>query len=177
MSTKGLIHLYFGDGKGKTTAALGLAIRAAGSDKKVLFVQFLKNWVCGEHNSLASIPNVTFLCGKPVGGKFVRDMSDDEKHETKELQDKVLKCALESVQNSQCDVLVLDEVIDAQRLGVLDTQMLNELIYNKLDSLELILTGHKPDNRLLEHADYITEMVKRKHPYDKGQKARKGIEF
>jgi len=177
MSTNGLIHLYYGDGKGKTTAALGLAIRAAGFGKNVLFVQFLKDWVCGEHNSLAHIPNITFLCGKPASGKFVRDMSDDEKHETKKLQNKVLKYALESVQNAQCDVLVLDEALDAQSLGVLDTQMLNELIYNKLDSPELIITGHNPDKRILEHADYITEMVKRKHPYDKGQKARKGIEF
>jgi cob(I)alamin adenosyltransferase len=177
MSIKGLIHVYYGNGKGKTTAALGLALRAAGCDKKVIFVQFLKDWDCGEHNSLAVLSNVTVLRGKPAGGKFVRDMTGEEKQKTKESLDSVLQNALQSVMNAKCDLLVLDEAIDAQNLGVLDEQMLEELIYNKPNSLELILTGHKPDDKLLKYADYVTEMVKRKHPYDEGIQARRGIEF
>jgi cob(I)alamin adenosyltransferase len=177
MSEKGLIHVYFGDGKGKTTAALGLALRAAGCGKKVVIVQFLKAWDCGEHNSLEQLPNVTLLRGKPAGGKFVRDMSDEEILETKTSQDKALKNALELADKSQCDMLILDEAIDAQSLGVLDTLLFEETIYNKPDPLELIITGHNPDERLLAQADYVTEMVKRKHPYDEGVCARQGIEF
>jgi len=177
MSEKGLMHVYYGDGKGKTTAALGLAIRAAGCGKNVVVVQFLKNWQCGEHKSFEDLPNITLFCGKPAGGKFVHEMSGTEKHDTKISQDKCLKNALALVKKGQCDVLILDEVIDAHRLGVLGASLFNSLIYHKPDSLELVITGHKPDEKLLERADYVTEMVKRKHPYDEGISARQGIEF
>ena len=177
MSAKGLMHIYYGDGKGKTTAALGLALRAAGCGKNVVIVQFLKSWVCGEHNSLPQLPNVTLFQGKPAIGKFVRDMSDEEKLETKASQDECLKNALKLVDSGKCDLLILDEAIDAQKLCVLDAEKMEELIFNKPYSLELVLTGHNPAARLLEQADYVTEMVKRKHPYDEGINARKGIEF
>jgi len=177
VSEKGLIHVYHGDGKGKTTAALGLAVRAAGCGKSVVVVQFLKNWSCGEHNSIEELTNITLFLGKPAGGKFVHEMSVAEKQNTKISQDKSLKNAIDLVKKGQCDVLVLDEVIDAHRLGVLDVSMLNNLIFHKPDSLELVITGHKPDEKLLERADYVTEMVKRKHPYDEGVGARLGIEY
>ena len=177
MSSNGLIHVYYGDGKGKTTAAFGLAIRAAGCGKNVVIVQFLKNWTCGEHNSLPKIPNVKLFRGKAAGGKFVHEMSDEEKQETKASQDESLKKALDLIDAEQCDVLILDEVIDAHRLGVLDTSVLEELIYNKPALLELVITGHNPDERLLNHADYVTEMKKCKHPYDEGIHARQGIEY
>ena len=177
MSDKGLIHVYYGDGKGKTTAALGLAIRAAGCGKNVVIVQFLKNWKCGEHTSLSNIPNITVLRGRTAKGKFIHEMNDDEKQETKTSQDECLKNALSLVELEKCDILILDEVIDAQGLGVVDANILEEIIYNKPDMLELVITGHCPETRLLEHADYVTEMVKRKHPYDEGIKARQGIEF
>jgi len=174
---KGLIHVYYGDGKGKTTAALGLALRAAGCGKSVVIVQFLKNWVCGEHNSFPKLSNVQLLRGKAAGGKFVHDMNEDEKRETKTSQDESLKTALELVNKGQCDLLVLDEVIDAHKLDMLDTILLEEILYGKPVSLELVITGHNPDARLLEQADYVTEMIKRKHPYDDGVSARRGIEF
>jgi len=177
MPEKGLIHIYYGDGKGKTTAALGLALRAAGCGKNVVVVQFLKSWACGEHNSLPQLPNITFLRGKAAGGKFVRDMNDEEKLETKTLQDECLTMAIELVETGQCEVLILDEVIDAHMLGVVDTVIVEEVIYNKPEQLELVITGHKPDTRLLERADYATEMLKRKHPYDEGITARRGIEY
>ena len=177
MSENGFIHVYYGDGKGKTTAALGLALRAAGCGKDVVIVQFLKNWVCGEHNSFLQLPNVKLFRGNVASGKFVHEMSEEEKRETKASQDECLNSALELIESGQCDMLVLDEVVDAHRLGVLDAQILEELVYNKPIVLELIITGHNPDARLLERADYVTEMVKRKHPYDEGVSARKGIEF
>ena len=177
MSKKGLIHLYYGDGKGKTTAALGLALRAAGCGKNVVIVEFIKNWPCGEHNSLSQLSNVRIFRGKAAGGKFIHEMNEKEKLETKASQDESLKNALELVEADNCDLLILDEAIDANRLGVLDTVILEDLIYSKPEYLELVITGHNPDERLLNHADYVTEMVKRKHPYDEGIAARNGIEF
>jgi len=177
MSEKGLIHVYYGNGKGKTTAALGLALRAAGCGKNVVIVQFLKGWECGEHISLPSISNITLIRGKTAGGKFVYEMNDEEKQITKDLQNKSMKKALELIKKEQCDVLILDEAIDALKLEMLDPDIPENLIYNKPDSLELVITGHDPDKQLLERADYVTEMVKRKHPYDEGINARKGIDF
>ena len=177
MSKEGLIHVYYGDGKGKTTAALGLALRAAGCGKNVVIVEFIKNWSCGEHNSIPQISNIKLFRGKAASGKFIHEMTEEEKQETKASQDGNLKNALELVKAGQCDILILDEAIDAYTLGVLDTVILEEIIYNKPEKLELIITGHCPDTRLLEHADYVTEMVKHKHPYDNGVDARHGIEF
>jgi len=177
MSKKGLIHVYYGDGKGKTTAALGLALRAAGCGKNVVIVEFIKNWACGEHNSIQQISNITLFRGKAAGGKFIHEMSEEEKQETRASQEECLMNALELIERGQCDVLILDEAIDASELGMLNVERLEALINNKPDSLELVLTGHKPDALLLERADYATEMVKRKHPYDEGVCARQGIEF
>jgi len=177
MFENGLIHIYYGDGKGKTTAALGLALRAAGCGNNVVIVQFLKERACGEHKAFAKIPNVIFLRGKPANGKFVRNMSDEEKQETKASQDESLKNALELVETGQCDVLILDEVVDAYNLGVLDKELLDELLERKPDSLELVITGHNPDAHMLERADYATEMLKHKHPFDEGVCARQGVEF
>jgi len=177
MSETGLIHVYYGDGKGKTTAALGLALRAAGCGKNVVIVEFIKNWVCGEHNSIPQVSNLKLFRGRAAGGKFIYEMSEEEKQETKASQDDCLRKALELVEKGQCDILILDEATDASELGVLDVELLEGLINNKPDMLELVITGHKPDARLLERADYATEMIKRKHPYDKGINARAGIEF
>ena len=173
----GLTHIYFGNGKGKTTAALGLALRAAGCGNSVVIVQFLKDWKCGELNSLALVPNVTVLRGKASGGVFVHDMSEEQKAGTKAIHDENLIKALEMQKSGLCDLLVLDEAIDAYRLGVLDAGLFEGLLGNKPDSLELVITGHSPDAGLLERADYVTEMVKRKHPYDSGISARRGVEF
>ena len=177
MSDKGLTHLYYGDGKGKTTAAIGLALRAAGCGRSVVVVFFLKDWNCGEFNSLEIIPKVTVFRGKSSGSVFVCDMSDEEKAETKAIQDENLRKALELQVNGQCDLLVLDEAIDAYQLGVLDAVLFEGLLKDKPESMELVITGHRPNAELLEHADYVTEMIKRKHPYDRGVSARRGIEF
>ena len=173
----GLTHIYFGNGKGKTTAALGLALRAAGCGQSVVIVQFLKDWINGELKSLALLPNVTVLRGKASGGTFIHEMSDEQKAETKTIHDNNLKNALELQRNGQCDLLILDEALDAYALSVLDAGLFEDLLNNKPDALELVITGHKPDEKLVELADYVTEMVKRKHPYDCGVTARRGIEF
>ena len=177
MSKNGLIHIYYGDGKGKTTAALGLALRAAGCGKNVVIVEFIKNWSSGEHSSLSQLSNIQVFRGKAAGSKFIHEMTTEEKQETKASQDESLKNAIELVEAGQCDLLILDEAIDARKLGVLDAVILEDLIYDKPVFLELVITGHDPDERLLNHADYVTEMKKHKHPYDEGVSARKGIEF
>jgi len=177
LASKGLTHIYYGDGKGKTTAALGLAARASGCGKSVVIVQFLKDWKCGELESLALLPKVTVFRGKSSGGVFLRDMSNEDKAATKAIHDENFIKALELQKNGQCDLLVLDEAIDAYRLGVLDPKLFEGLVANKPATLELVITGHNPDARLLELADYVTEMVKHKHPFDIGVSARRGIEF
>jgi len=177
MSEKGLIHLYYGDGKGKTTAALGLALRAAGSGKNVVIVEFIKNWSSGEHNSLSQVSNIQVFRGKAAGGKFIHEMTVEEKQETKASQDECLQKAIKLIEAGQCDMLILDEAADAHELGVVDADMLEKVIYSKPDYLELIITGHNPDERLINRADYVTEMKKHKHPYDEGVSARRGIEF
>ena len=173
----GLTHIYFGNGKGKTTAALGLALRAAGCGQSVVIIQFLKDWKCGELNSLSLLKNVTILRGKASGGTFVHEMSVEQKAETKRIHDENLKKALEMQKNGQCDMMVLDEALDAYALGVLDAGMFVRLLDNKPDSLELIITGHSADAGIIKCADYVTEMVKHKHPYDLGVAARRGVEF
>ena len=173
----GLTHIYYGDGKGKTTAALGLAVRAAGCGLNVVIVQFLKNWKCGELNTLALLPNITVLRGKIEGATFVFEMNDEQKAVTKTIQDDILKNALEMQKNGQCDLLVLDEALDAYKLGVLDAELFEGLLNNKPENLEMVITGHSADAKLIELADYVTEMAKRKHPYDLGVTARRGIEF
>ena len=175
--SRGLIHFYYGDGKGKTTAALGLAIRAAGCGNSVVIVQFLKDWKCGELSSLGFLPDVTVFRGKSSGGVFFHELSDVEKVATKTIHDANLNKALDLQKNGRCDLLVLDEAVDAYQLGALDSALFEGLINNKPEALELVVTGHSPDTRVLDRADYVTEMVKRKHPYDKGVAARKGIEF
>lgn len=171
MST-GLIHLYCGDGKGKTTAAMGLALRAAGRGLRVVVVQFLKGGDSGELNILRSLPNVTVLSGKG-STKFSFQMSDEEKLAARALHKAHLRKAL----SLPFDLLVLDEAAPAHATGLLDTALLEEAVYHRPPHTELVLTGRNPAAFLLEAADYITEMNCRKHPFERGVAAREGIEF
>ncbi len=174
--SNGLIHVYYGYGKGKTTAALGLALRASGSGKRVVIVQFLKDSNTSELNNLELLPNVTVYRGT-AAKCFVRDMTPQQLEETKRVQDSNLTNALEAVTSGTCDLLILDEALDAYQLGLLDSSLFLDLVFNKPAALELVITGHKPDNHIISRADYVTEMVKIKHPYDRGIAGRKGIEF
>jgi cob(I)alamin adenosyltransferase len=175
-ASKGLIHVYCGYGKGKTTAALGLALRASGGGKKVVIVQFLKSSNTSELSSLKLLPNITVLRGTAAKG-FVRDMTAEQLEATKRIQNANLSKAIELVRTGGCDLLILDEALDAFQLGLLDDDLFLSVVYKKPDALELVITGHKPEEQIISCADYVTEMVKIKHPYDLGIKARKGIEF
>ena len=177
MNENGLIHFYYGNGKGKTTAALGLALRASGCGKNVVIVQFLKDWKCGELDSLSLLKNVTVFRGKSSGGVFVWDMSDQEKAETKTIHDENLKKAIELDRKGQCDLLILDEAAEAFNLGLISPELFEGLLNNKPEKLEIVITGHSPNEWLINRADYVTEMVKHKHPYDRGVAARHGVEY
>ncbi len=171
----GLIHIYCGDGKGKTTASIGLLIRAIGSGMKVLFVQFLKSSKTSELNILEKLDSVTILRGKS-GNVFSFNMSQEEKDLSKKIHDENLKKAIEMVNKGEYNMLILDEVIGAYNKGLLNKNILMDFLDNKPENLEVVLTGRGPDELLLEKADYVSEIKKVKHPYDKGIKSRIGIE-
>lgn len=175
MKDGGLIHIYCGDGKGKTTAALGLAVRCAGHGNHVLIVQFLKSRPTGELKSLPLIPGIELMRGKETK-KFTFQMNAEEKAQVLAehlvLFDRVKeKCAVEHV-----DLLILDEVIGAINTGVFDIDILVEFLKGKPAELEVVLTGRNPAAELVELADYVSEICKRKHPYERGIAARTGIE-
>ena len=169
---KGLIHLYCGEGKGKTTAAMGLALRAASSGKEVVIVQFLKDGLSGEVRLLSTLKNVTLFAGK-VCDSFTWNMTEKELIDTKNLHNELLKKAKEAKK----DVLILDEVCGACSCCLLDEDLLKSIITEKDDDLEIVLTGRNPKEYMIEYADYITNMEKIKHPFDKGIGAREGIEY
>ena len=173
---KGLIHVYCGDGKGKTTAAVGLAARAAGRGLRVLMVQFLKGQETGELRSLALLPGVTVLRGK-ASEKFTFQMDERELQQTYDLNTKNLLTAKEALRAGECDLLILDEILGALSCELVDEDLLRDLVGTKPEGAELVLTGRNPPDWLLDAADYVTEMVKRKHPFDRGIPAREGIEL
>ncbi|MDD3170097.1 MAG: cob(I)yrinic acid a,c-diamide adenosyltransferase [Eubacteriales bacterium] len=173
--SSGLIHLYHGDGKGKTTAALGLTIRAAGSGFRVVFVQFLKSRPTGELSVLGDLPGVTLLRGKE-SGSFTFAMSEEEKEKTKRLHTENLNAAIALASSGDCDMLVLDEVVGAYGRDLIDKAVLEAFVRNKPDRLELVMTGRSPAQWMIDCADYVSEIRKIKHPYDRGVPARTGIE-
>lgn len=176
MNKAGKLHVYYGEGKGKTTAALGMALRAAGQGLSVVIVQFLKNTPCGELVQLARLPEITVLRGQE-GSRFAFQMSEAEKTASRQIHNDNLRQALALVAEGRCDLLILDEALDACQLGLLDEDLLKEALFGQPPALERVITGHKAIAWIVEAADYVTEMVKHKHPYDQGLKARKGIEF
>lgn len=171
----GLIHIYCGDGKGKTTAALGLSIRAAGAGFKVFILQFLKNRDTSELDSLRLIPNIEIIRGKE-SNLFTFSMTEEQKIKSKEIHIKNFEIAKRIAFNGECDVLVLDEVIGAYNRNLLDREDLLNFLDNKPENLEVIMTGRNPDEELIKRADYVSEIQKIKHPFDKGIGSRKGIE-
>ena len=175
MKNSGLVHLYCGDGKGKTTAAVGLAVRHSGRGGKVVFAQFLKDGTSGECRVLAKL-GVTVLAANPVG-KFSFRMTEEEKAETAAAIGRTFDAATGFAVRERATLLVLDEVCAAVNCGFLAEKTLTEFLESRPDSLEVVLTGRDPSENLQVHADYITEMKKRRHPFDEGIAAREGIEF
>lgn len=172
----GMIHLYEGDGKGKTTAAIGLAIRFAGNGGRVIFTQFLKDNTSKELTVLEQIPQIHLIrCDKTFG--FTFHMIPEEKKEAGDYYSEHLKNVLETAKREQVGLLVLDEIAVAYSKNMIEREVLLSFLKNKPDDMEVVLTGREPREELRECADYITYMEKRKHPYDQGIGARRGIEL
>lgn len=172
----GLIHVYCGDGKGKTTCSLGMALRASGAGLNVIIVQFLKGAYTSELKALKKIENIKVI-GNTQDFGFINDMTKEQLDIVKTMHNKNLHIALEQVQNGECDMLILDEVTYAYNSNLVDKNIIQSMIEKKPEKLELIITGRNPDKLFTDNADYITEMKCVRHPYKKGCAARKGIEF
>ena len=170
----GLIHIYCGDGKGKTTAAIGLAIRAAGAGKRVVFAQFFKDGSSSEISVLKAVGNIQAVHCNTVRG-FWKRMDDVQK--AKASKDYTSFLAEIIVLAKDADLLVLDEIISACNHGTVAETIVLDFLRDKPNGLEVVLTGRNPSGALLELADYVSEMRKVKHPYDCGIAAREGIEF
>ena len=173
MSRRGFVQVYTGDGKGKTTAALGLAFRALGWGKRVLFVQFLKKGEFGEVKAAKEFSRLTI---KQFGtGEFV-----DLENPPREVVDVSLggwEFAKNEARKGDWDLLILDEINLLLSAGILPWSEVKKLLDAKPESLEVVFTGRGAPKQLLEKADLVTKFRKVKHPYDRGVKARKGLEY
>lgn len=171
----GKIHVYCGDGKGKTTASIGLSVRAAGSGFRILFVQFLKSWNTGELSVLRGIEGFE-IYRAPKVTKFTNKMTDEEKAELRCDQDALVARIIEECGEGNQTLVVFDEALGSISAGVLTPGPLYGFLRSE-NNAEIVLTGRNPQEELLEIADYVSEINKVKHPFDQGVKARKGVEF
>lgn len=171
---EGLVQVYTGEGKGKTTAAFGLALRAIGRGLKVYIIQFIKGgFDYGELYIVDKLPNLKL---KAFGrGKFVTSKPAQE--EDIQLAEEALALAEKVVKSGDYDIVILDEINIALKLKLIETEKVVELIENKPKHVELVLTGRYAPEKIVEIADLVTEMKEIKHPFNKGHEARKGIEY
>jgi cob(I)alamin adenosyltransferase len=170
---KGFIHVYTGDGKGKTTAAIGLGIRATGEGLKVLMIQFMKGRRYSELDVLQHIKNFTVV-------QFGRDeFVSKEKPEQIDidLAQKGFAYAKETMQKDAYDLLILDEINVAVDFNLIALKDVIELLETKPETLELVLTGRYASPDVIKHADLVSEILEIKHPYQKGVQSRKGIDW
>ena len=172
--SKGLVEIFTGDGKGKTSAALGIALRALGQGLKILIVYFMKGASpLSEMEVLSQNPDVTILrSGEKnfVNPKAIVQADKDEAQ-------KALNFTRQAMLSKKYDIIILDEINVASAWGLIDLNEVQELIKSKPEKIELILTGRYADDSLIALADLVTHMTKVKHPYDQGILARKGIDY
>ena len=173
---KGLIHIYYGDGKGKTSAATGLAVRAAGCGKQVLFARFLKNEESGELEILDRIPEIHVIHLERSYG-FYRTLTEEEQAEVRQMYEALWQDIVRRAETDMYDVLVMDEFMAAYNYGLIGHDAAFAFLREKPARLEVVLTGRDPDEDLVELADYVSEIRKVKHPFDRGIRARRGIEY
>ena len=174
LGEKGLIQLYTGNGKGKTTAALGLALRAAGHGARVVIIQFMKSWNgYGELKALRQFKNITLVhTGRP---KCVAFGAETEWDKSEVVQ--AFRLAQKYAAPQMCDLLILDEVTWAVAHGLLLQDELIKLLDNKPKSLEIVLTGRNAQPELIQKADLVSDVQEIKHPLSQGIKARIGVEY
>ena len=171
-----MIHVYYGDGKGKTTAALGMAVRAAGSGMRVLLVQFLKPEQSSERSLLRTMENITlFPCPQKV--RFTFEMRPQELAAAKAYYRDFFERAVRPEQQTRYDMLILDEVFSLCDCGILEEETLFSFLCGYHGQAELVLTGHTVPARCIAMCDYASHIKKVRHPCDHGAAARRGIEF
>ena len=170
----GLIQVYTGNGKGKTSAAFGLALRAVGRGLDVYMIQFIKGgFDYGELHVVDKLPNLKL---KAFGrGRFITERPPEK--EDMKLAEEALALAEEVIGNGEYDIVILDEINVALNLRLINLEKVLELIKNKPKYVELVLTGRYAPPDIIETADLVTEMREVKHPFNKGYQARKGIEY
>ncbi|HOE13747.1 MAG TPA: cob(I)yrinic acid a,c-diamide adenosyltransferase [Candidatus Saccharicenans sp.] len=171
---KGLVEVYTGDGKGKTTAALGLAFRAAGHGFRSYIGQFLKGQPSGELQTAKKLqPLITI---EQFGRQKFIKVTEDFEEEDYRLAEEGLKKCLEAMLGGQYQIVILDEINVALNLGLIKEEEMQKFLDQKPEAVEIVLTGRYAPRSIIDRADLVTEMVCRKHYYDKGVRARKGIE-
>ncbi|MDE6434771.1 MAG: cob(I)yrinic acid a,c-diamide adenosyltransferase [Lachnospiraceae bacterium] len=201
-----MIHLYSGEGRGKTSIAVGTAVRMAGAGKRVIYAQFMKGGESSEINILETIPNVE-ICRVPEEFPFYGQMSEEQKCQIKAYHNAILNHVMEQAQcfkrtggerQNRADcflsgtgdeitvdkeigepelLVVLDEITYPVSWALVDISLVNRLLQNLPESVELIMTGQNPSEQMIASSDYWSELSMERHPYEKGIKARKGVEF
>lgn len=175
---EGYVQVYTGDGKGKTTAALGLGLRAVGRNYRVIMFQFLKGCTSGELESVSAFPSDKFkIIRLAETEKFISSMTEEEKNSLKKRLQHEIKQVYDVMESKACELLILDEIMAAYHAGLLEVSEIAALIDAKPSGMELILTGRSASQEILDKADLVTEMRCIKHYMDKGVKARAGIEM
>ncbi len=173
---RGLVHVYTGDGKGKTTAALGLAFRALGWGARVCMVQFIKGYPDIGEAHLA----------EDLGDRFVlrqfavdptRDIDEAEVKRRREQAEAAMEFAQQVVSGGEFDVVILDEINNACHYGLVDATQVVSMIHSRPANVELVLTGRNAPDAIIEQADYVTEFKLVKHPHQRGIQARRGIDY
>ncbi len=171
---KGLVQVMTGNGRGKTSAALGSVLRAVGHGLRAYIVFLMKgDYPYGEHNALSQLSNVTFSRFGQQGFVDPQNVKPEDREQAR----KALEAAREAMLSGEYDMVVLDEVNIAVAWKLLEIDEVAKLISDKPEKVELILTGRYADAKLIELADLVTEMVKIKHPFDKGVIARRGFDY
>ena len=174
---KGLTIVYTGKGKGKTTAALGIALRATGYNKKICMIQFIKgSWHYGEMSSSKRLePEFEMVA---VGKGFVGILDDNNPREDHEkIAQEAIKISNEKIHSGKYDIVILDEVNYAVNLQLISINDVLNLIKDKPSDVDLVLTGNYAKDEVIEMADLVTEMKQVKHPFQRGIKAKEGIDF
>ncbi len=177
MGKDGLVIVYTGKGKGKTTAALGMALRAVGHDRRICMIQFIKgSWHYGEMTSSKLLEPQFELVA--VGKGFVGILDDkSSREEHVKIAREAIQISREKIQSKKYDIIILDEINYAVNLGLVEVNDVLDLIKIKPSTLHLVLTGNYARDEIINVADLVTEMKEVKHPFQVGIKAKKGIDY
>ena len=175
MKETGKIQLYIGNGKGKTTAALGLAFRAMGCGKKTLILQFMKNGCFNELKACAGCDDKIAIEQYGLKEFYLPAKSNYIEHRA--VAKKGIDRAFSVISNNECDLLVLDEIVNALFFNLITFEEIESIIRNKPSDMDMVLTGREAPEPLIELCDLVTEMKEIKHYFSAGEEPREGIEF